>query len=65
MTRKATNALLDMVKSGMLDQHTVIIACLKYMSEDDVADMCHANDFLPEEEDNEDEEDYEDESSDA
>lgn len=54
-----------MVKSGMLDQHTVIIACLKYMSEDDVADMCHANDFLPEEEDNEDEEDYEDESSDA
>ena len=28
------------------------MACVKYMSEDDVADMCHANEFFIDEEEN-------------
>jgi hypothetical protein len=51
MTRKATNRILEMIEEGLLDRDNVILACLKYMSEDDVADMAHANEFFPEEED--------------
>jgi hypothetical protein len=55
--RDATNRILELVEEGMLDRDTVIMACLKYMSEDDVADMAHANEFfLDEDEDEEDEE---------
>lgn len=45
-TRQATNKLLELVGEGVLDQYQVILACVKYMSEDDVADMCHLNDFF-------------------
>jgi hypothetical protein len=57
MTREATNKLLEMVEEGLLDRDTVIMACVKYMSEDDVADMCHCNDFfnIDDEEENEEE----------
>ena len=51
--REATNKILEMVEEGILDRDTVIMAALKYMSEDDVADMAHANEFF-------DEEDYDD-----
>jgi hypothetical protein len=55
--REATNRILELVEEGLLDRDTVIMACLKYMSEDDVSDMAHANEFfLDEEEDEEDEE---------
>lgn len=47
--REATNKLLEMVEEGLLDKDTVIMACVKYMSEDDVADMMHANEFIEEE----------------
>jgi hypothetical protein len=46
MTRIATNKLFDMIDSGLLDKGTVIDACLKYMSESDVEDMCQANEFF-------------------
>lgn len=46
MSREATNRLLEMVEEGALDRDAVIMACVKYMSEDDVADMCHANEFF-------------------
>ena len=55
MAREATDRILTMVEEGLLDRDTVIMACLKYMSEDDVADMAHANEFFYEEDD----EDYE------
>ena len=61
MTRKFTNKLLEMVEEGLLDKDTVILACVKYMSEDDVADMMHANDFLYQEE--EEDEDQQDEAA--
>jgi hypothetical protein len=49
MTRKATNRILDMIDAGLLDKDQVILACLKYMSEDEVADMAHANEFFMDE----------------
>jgi len=51
MVREATNKILEMVEEGLLDRDTVIMACLKYMSEDDVADMADLNEFFMFEED--------------
>ena len=53
MTRQATDKILEMVEQGILDKDTVIMSCLKYMSEDDVADMAHHNEFFINEEDDE------------
>ncbi len=55
MPRQATDKILEMVEEGILDKDTVIMSCLKYMSEDDVADMAHSNEFFINEEDEEDE----------
>ena len=57
MTREVTNQILEDIEHGILDKDTVIMSCLKYMSEDDVADMAHINELLPADED---EDDYED-----
>jgi len=57
MTREATCKLLEMVEEGVLDRDNVIMACVKYMSEDDVADMCHINDFFYEDDEEEDDDD--------
>lgn len=48
--RKITNQLLELIDEGVLDSHLVTLSCLMYMSEDDVADMAHVNELLPEEE---------------
>ena len=53
--RKNTNRLLEMVENGEVDKYTVILMCVKYMSEDDVTDMMRLNELL--EEDEEDDED--------
>ena len=58
MPRQATNKILEMVDEGVLDKDTVIMSCLKYMSEDDVADMAHANEFFINEEEEDDEDDW-------
>lgn len=55
--RKATNKLLEMIDSGLLSSTTVITMCLKWMSEDDVKEMCKANEIDLDTEDEEDEED--------
>jgi len=60
MAREATNKLLQMIDDGLVSQDYVITAALKYMSEDEVRDMCHANDielFLDEDDDDEYEDD--------
>lgn len=49
MSREYTNKLLELVEDGLLDRDTVIMACVKYMSEDDVKDMMEANEFILEE----------------
>lgn len=46
MGKKYTNQLLEMIEQGLLDKDTVIMACVKYMSEDEVKDMMECNDFL-------------------
>lgn len=55
MTRKVTNEILWMLEEGVLDRDSVILACLKYMSEDEVCEMAHINGFLENEEDETDE----------
>ena len=47
MTRQYTEQLLEMIEDGMLDRDTVIMACVKYMSEDEVKDMMEVNEFVP------------------
>ena len=51
MTRFYTNMLLELVEDGMLDKDHVIMACLKYMSEDEVKDMMQCNEFIEPEDD--------------
>lgn len=60
MSREYTNKLLEMVDEGLLNKDTVIMACVKYMSEDDVRDMMEANEFILEDEDD-DEVDFDEE----
>lgn len=55
MTRKYTNMLLEMIEDGLLDRDTVIMACVKFMSEDEVQDMMEANEFIEEQFEDEDE----------
>ncbi len=49
-----TEKLLGMIEEGLLDKDTVILACVKYMSEDEVRDMMHVNEFIIETEEEED-----------
>lgn len=35
-----------MIADGLLDRDTVILACVKYMSEAEVEDMCQHNQFF-------------------
>lgn len=51
MSRKVTTQILEMIEQGLLDKDRVIQACLNHMSEDEVADMATANEFLPGDED--------------
>jgi len=43
MSRRFTAKLLEEIEEGIHDKDNVILACLKYMSEADVADMMHIN----------------------
>ena len=54
MSREYTSKLLELIEDGMLDRDTVIMACVKYMSEDDVKDMMEHNEFILEEDEDED-----------
>ena len=44
--RRYTNHLYHLMDEGMLSESSVILGCLKYMSEDDVQDMMEANEFI-------------------
>ena len=57
LARANTNQLLEAIEEGLLDKDQVIMACVKYMSESDVADMCRINEIFPEYEEDEDEDD--------
>ncbi len=64
MAREKTNELLEMIENGLLDKDTVIMACVKYMSEADVADMMHINEFDYDDDDDDDDEEDEEEEED-
>lgn len=55
-TRKSTNRLLEMVENGSIDSKDVVMMCVKFMSEDDVDEMCRINEVFVEDEEEEDEE---------
>ena len=57
MSREKTKLLLAAIEEGLLDRDTVILACVNYLSEDEVSDMCHANEFLPDDDDADDDSD--------
>ena len=46
MPRRYTNQLLEMIEEGILDKDQVILACVNYMSEQDVQDMMECNEFI-------------------
>ena len=46
MSREYTNRLLEMIEDGLLDKDTVILSCVKYMSEDEVKDMMFINEMV-------------------
>ena len=48
MPRQQTNYLLELIDSGLLDARDVVTMAVKYMSEDEVADMMQINDVLVE-----------------
>ncbi len=58
--RTYTNKLLEMIEDGLLDKDTVIMACVKYMSESDVQDMMECNGFIEAEDEDEEDEDEDD-----
>ena len=54
-TRKSTNRLLEMVENGSIDPKDVVMMCVKFMSEDDVDEMCRINEVFVEEDEDEEE----------
>ena len=48
---------IEMVEDGMIGPMTMLTACLKYMSNDEVKDMLEINEFVPEAEDEAEEDD--------
>ena len=53
--RKYTNLVIDAMDEGTLDPRYVATSAMGYMSEDDVKEMCHANELLIEVDEDEDE----------
>jgi hypothetical protein len=63
--RDTTNKILEMIDEGLLDARAVAQMCLKYMSEDEVADMADANEIFFEDDEDVDEDFEEDEEPDC
>lgn len=56
MVRKVTSRILEMADEGLISWKTLAECALKWMSEDDVAEMCRANELLLDEEEEDEEE---------
>ena len=56
-TRKTTCRLLEMADDGVISWKDIAEAALRWMSEDDVAEMVKANELVPEYEEDEEDED--------
>ena len=44
-SRKASNKFIEMVEEGLIDPVEAVRMCVKWMSEDDVAEMMKANEL--------------------
>ena len=53
--RKTTNRLLEMIEDHVISPMDAVQMCLNWMSEDDVKEMCKANEIFNEDEYEEDE----------
>lgn len=53
--RQATIKVIELCEEGVLSWEAVALAALRYMSEDDVADMAHQYEWIEEEEEEEEE----------
>lgn len=49
--RVTTNKVLEMIDEGLLDPKQVVLMCLKWMSEEEVKEMCKANELDLDQED--------------
>ena len=47
MVRKVTNRILELANDGVLSWEDLALMALKYMSEDEVADMARENELFP------------------
>ena len=54
--RQATIKVIELCEEGVISWEAVALAALRYMSEYDVADMAHDNEWIEEEEEEEEEE---------
>lgn len=54
--RQATIKVIELCEEGVISWEAVALAALRYMSEDDVADMAHQYEWIEEEEEEENEE---------
>lgn len=50
-TRKITNQIIDLADEEIISYRDLALMALKWMSEDDIADMLKANDIIIDEED--------------
>jgi len=46
--RQVTNTLIDLAEQGVISWESIATACLRYMSEANVADMAHSEGFIEE-----------------
>ena len=46
MSRKYTNKLLELMEEGLMDPLDVAKTAIGFMSEDDVEELCRANDWV-------------------
>ena len=53
-TREVTNKILEMIDTCGLDAKDVALMCLKWMSEDEVKEMCEANEIYFDEDEDDD-----------
>lgn len=58
--RNTTNKVLNLADEGLISYRTLAEMALKWMSEDDVAEMAKANELILNDEDEGEENDYED-----
>jgi hypothetical protein len=57
MIREFTNKLHDAIEEGTITAESVAAMALAFMSEDDVKELCEANDLFQDEDEDEEEED--------